>query len=124
VSPGRPIIAAAQVAVVGVLIAVVYTNLLRPGDESAFSGVDAPAGPEVTQSAEPCDDGSQGADDDAATSRAAQSQSVATSTGVGPIAGSTPSSLGPAGGTPGSPGTAPTDDQYLDAVARLTVKLY
>ncbi len=122
-SPGRPIIAAAQVIVVGVLIVVVYTNFLRPGDEGSLSGVAAPGGPDVTQSAEPAVDRNGDRGGAGAAARVPAVASVATPTGVGPTVGA-PNGLVPASETPDSTGPGPTDDQYLDSVARLTVKLY
>jgi hypothetical protein len=135
VSGRRSRIVAAQAVLVGVLLVVVYLTLLRPEDGPPLFGVDAPGRElEVTDAneVEPASQGGHasggregkpdgGRPDARPAEFAPGGAGAAPETAVGPTDAARPS-LG-AAPSEGEGGDSPTDDQYVDAVTRLTDRL-
>ena len=128
----RSQIIALQAAVVGVLLVVIYATILRPNDDSAVSGVNAPGktpSPVVTKPSHPP---RHHVNPRQPRNRVAQRRAVRVSAAA-PSAGGAPTDLAPAapGSTPvggnspggGPGGESPTDDQYDDMLARLNAAL-
>ena len=145
-SIGRPAIIAVQAIVVGVLVVVVYLTLLQPEDEGTLSGV---GGAQITQRQVPGEDRPDGREDQGDGAGGGGSSDSA-SDGAGEVVdsafvpGTAGTAVAPLPVTPAAPTTVPEsepdesedepddpggepgtpdDDQYQDAVARLTEQL-
>lgn len=127
---GRPLIIAAQVVVVAALSVLVYVNFLQPEDEGPVSGIEAPPGTERQADSNAAGPGEGNGD---AGRRAAPGGpgpvgtlasigETAPAQVAGPSTPLAPDSPGPTGQGPDAGG--PAGDQYRDAVARLTIRLY
>jgi hypothetical protein len=111
------LLAGAQVAVVGALLAVVYFTLLKPDDDSALFGVDAPSErPRVAQ---------QQPTDREPGERGRERPPAERVTAAGPSGGPSGALIQPAGAPTPIPSSepigdeSPGDDQYQSTLARL-----
>lgn len=124
-------IIAAEAAVVGLVILVVYLTLLRPDGDNPLFDVDVPGDGQRTAQGPNGDDRNRAADgrDPRASGPANRGEGV----GPGIIEGGEGGELasrrgggppfGPSQAPPPGGGDSPTDDQYLDTLARLNAEL-